>query len=197
MSDNSVGAKIAALRRSLNESQAVFGERFGVEQVTVSRWEKGEPVARKHQEPLARLANMTVAQFFHGPDQPRLIPVIAEVSSETFHTEEPPPGAPVEHFTLRADEGDQASFRIKGDVFEPYYHDGDLLVGPRLRGNMILDALGKECMIMTTTGLGHLRILREGSSPGRYSLRSTNPRAADIEDVDLAWVAPIKLIVRD
>lgn len=46
-----VGKKIKSLRKALGDNQAEFGERFGVEQATVSRWEKGEPVQRKHQEP--------------------------------------------------------------------------------------------------------------------------------------------------
>ena len=33
--------EIRALRKSLNESQTVFGERFGVSQQTVLLWEKG------------------------------------------------------------------------------------------------------------------------------------------------------------
>src|SRR5262245_34764370 len=61
-----IGLKIKSLRLALNESQAVFGDRFGVEQATVSRWEKGLPVGRPFEDMIAGLAGMSVAEFFHS-----------------------------------------------------------------------------------------------------------------------------------
>lgn len=192
-----VGQKIAALRQSLSETQAVFGERFGVEQGTVSRWERGFPVARQYQAKLADLAGMSVAQFFHSPDQPRLVPVVAHADGETFRVESPAPGSTVEHFKLEPENGEQASLRVVGRGLEPAFHDGDLLVGRRLRGPQIEQAIGKECMALCVNGIGYLRVLRPGSRPGLYTLRSLDPKADDITDVELVWAAPIRLIVRD
>ena len=61
-----IGEKIRQLRDRFRETQAVFGERFGVEQASVSRWEKGA----KHEKHLAELANMTVPEFFHSDEPP-------------------------------------------------------------------------------------------------------------------------------
>lgn len=38
--------KLKSVRRGLNESQAAFAERFGVNQATVHRWETDGPPAR-------------------------------------------------------------------------------------------------------------------------------------------------------
>ncbi len=58
------GNLIRGKRIALNESQDIFGERFGVQQVTVSRWEKGEIPARKYWNRVARLLNRTINDLF-------------------------------------------------------------------------------------------------------------------------------------
>lgn len=40
------GAEIRQVREALNESEAVFGNRFGVHQSTVNRWESEGPPSR-------------------------------------------------------------------------------------------------------------------------------------------------------
>jgi len=45
MVDSAIGSEIKVTRRDLGETQAIFGERFGVDQATIHRWEtKGPPV---------------------------------------------------------------------------------------------------------------------------------------------------------
>src|SRR3990167_4241761 len=58
------GAKIKAARVGLGESQPVFGDRFGVQQGTVSRWERGYPPERVHWAPLAPVVGGAVAEIF-------------------------------------------------------------------------------------------------------------------------------------
>lgn len=57
---------VKLLRESLGESQAAFGERFGVDQSTVHRWEKeglpGRGVARRAVEKLAEELSEANAQ---------------------------------------------------------------------------------------------------------------------------------------
>lgn len=48
------------------ESQASFGERFGVNQTTVSRWEKGAAPSKEELLELARLAGVPVEDFLAG-----------------------------------------------------------------------------------------------------------------------------------
>lgn len=61
-----LGVRMKALRDSLNESQELFGERFGVGQGTVSRWEQGRIPKRTLWEKIAQVAEKPVAEFFLG-----------------------------------------------------------------------------------------------------------------------------------
>jgi transcriptional regulator with XRE-family HTH domain len=65
MPTSELGEKIRVLRQSLRESQEEFGQRFSVEQATVSRWENGEPVKRALRSGIASLADQHEAEFFH------------------------------------------------------------------------------------------------------------------------------------
>lgn len=65
-SDPALGQRIRALIKRLGESQSVFGERFDVQQATVSRWVAGWVPAREYWEPLSKLAGQTVAEFILG-----------------------------------------------------------------------------------------------------------------------------------
>lgn len=116
-----VGKKIRSLRKALGESQAEFGARFDVEQASVSRWEKGVSVQRKYQEPLAELAGMTVAEFFHTTSEPRLIPIVGYVSGgESFTpTDDHEPGAGIDHVMLSFEQDQQVAVRVRGDSMRP------------------------------------------------------------------------------
>jgi phage repressor protein C with HTH and peptisase S24 domain len=194
-----VGRKIRALRNALRESQAEFGDRFGVEQATVSRWEKGlSPVQRKHQSAIAELAGMTVAEFFHSREAPRLIPIVGYVSGgESFTpTEDHEPGQGIDHITLSLGEEDQVAVRVRGDSMSPVYRDGDTLIGRRIGRRDLTRALGKDCIIKTAAGEGYVKRVLPGSKRHVFRLRSYNPLYDDIEDVALEWAAPIIWINR-
>jgi transcriptional regulator with XRE-family HTH domain len=61
--------KIVALRKTLgNISQSELARRLNVKPMSVSRWEAGGEVSRKHQIALAQLAGTSVAEFFHGDE---------------------------------------------------------------------------------------------------------------------------------
>lgn len=198
MSKNSeIAEKIKQLRKTLKESQERFGKRFDVEQVTVSRWERGYPVNDKHREIMAALAGMTVQEFFHGPQPPRLVPIVAQVEADTFTIEPAVFGSEVSHIKLEIGDQEQVSVRVKGDRLLPFHHDGDILIGTRLYGADIAQALRKECIIMSKGRRGYVRFLHPSSEPGRYTLRSLNPAIDDQEAVEIEWAAPIKVIVRN
>lgn len=195
--DKKVGEKIAALRAALRETQEVFALRFDVEQGTISRWEAGSPVARKHRDAVAALAGMTTAEFFHGEDMPQLVPIVAKAAGMRFPISEAAPGSGVSHFKLDLGETGRVSVTIEGNNFMPYYRDGDLIIGSSLSGAEIDKALHRECIVRTVEGDGFICFLYPGSAPGLYNLRSPNPMISDEKDVALEWAAPIKVIVRN
>lgn len=198
MESTSVGKKIRQLRNALREGQASFGDRFGVEQATVSRWEKGEEVGRRYREAIAELAGMSVAEFFHSTSGPRLIPIVGYVSGgEKFSPiDDHPPGSGIDHITLDVGAEDQIAVRVRGSSMTPVYRDGDAVIGTVLKAQRMTHAIGCDCIIKTRSGDGYLKILQKGSRPSVFRLRSYNPAFDDIEDVAIEWAAPVTWVRR-
>lgn len=42
-----------------------------------------------------------------------------------------------------------------------------------------------------------MKFLARGKKAGTFNLRSSDPSVKDIEDVKLAWAAPIEMIIRN
>lgn len=62
----SLAQKIQALRRSMRLNQVEFGEKFGVTQGTVSRWEKGSIPQGTELAALANAAGVTLQEFLNA-----------------------------------------------------------------------------------------------------------------------------------
>jgi len=60
----------------------------------------------------------------------------------------------------------------------------------------IFKMIDLDCVIRTADGQHYVKILKRGSRPGRFHLKSYNPAEDDIEDVALSWVAPVAWIKR-
>lgn len=191
-----VGQKIRDLRASLGESQAVFADRFDVQQATVSRWETGEPVLRKHQEAIASLAGMTVAEFFHSSEGPRLIPILGNVDLDDFALRSSGAGGgEIDRITLSLGEAGHVAIRVTSSALEPAYRAGDVLIGRKISMEAAKSQIGKDCIVGTRDGRGFVRFLR-ADARGKPHLRS---RVLDGEDIDwarVAWIAPIIIVYR-
>ena len=124
------GRKIKALRKALKENQDVFGERFKVEQATVSRWEKGSQVHMKYFDAIAELAGMTVAEFFHSSSQPRTIQITGYVGAGEKFTPIADGALDTITFDLEADE--IIAVQVRGDSMSPAYRNGDILICSRI-----------------------------------------------------------------
>lgn len=193
-----VGSKIKALRELLGESQEEFGERFDVQQATVSRWEAGLPVARRYREAIASLAKMTVSEFFYTDQTVRLVPVAGSIEGRDGVTLSGSAGAggAIAHIELGLGDKDQIGLHVVGDDWFPAYRDGDSIIARKVEGSQMDNYIGRDCIIKITNGPAYIRILKSGSTRGLYTLRSLNPAEDDIEDAYLEWVAPIVWIKR-
>jgi len=193
-----LGQRIKRLRLRLGESQPEFGARFGVEQPTVSRWEKDSsfPVRSLH-EAIAELAGMSVAQFFYPGHHPLNVPVVGYVSGSDSFT----PIADADHgngmdsLDLALEDGDFIAVRVRGDSMAPVYRDGDTIVARRLGRHDLPSATGKDCIVMTVDGHGYIKRLLAGPGKGVFRLRSYNAAYDDIE-ARVDWAAPIVIIKR-
>ena len=82
-----IAKRIKALRERLGESQEVFGDRFGVQQATVARWENGSVPHRKMWASIAEVAGVPAANFFmDAPVSAEIRPdILREVMIQAFH----------------------------------------------------------------------------------------------------------------
>lgn len=85
---------------------------------------------------------------------------------------------------------------ITDDSYEPKFHKGDVVLGPKQEGLNLDNIIGTDCIVETRDGRKFLRVLVRGTKPGKYTLRADDPRDEDVRDVILAWAAPVRMILR-
>ncbi len=83
----------------------------------------------------------------------------------------------------------------------PVYQKGDIVICSRIDANSVADIdpnayLKKDCAVMTVSGKGYLKYIIPGKTRDSVSLCSYNSNCAVINDVELAWVAPVVFIRR-
>lgn len=91
---------------------------------------------------------------------------------------------------------DTITLEVRGNDMAPVYRDGDVLFCNRQFGPNADNLIGLDCALRTASGDNYIKILKRGSRPGRFNLKSYNPAIDDIEDVALQWVAPVAWIKR-
>jgi repressor LexA len=195
-----VPKKIASLRKALGMSQEAFAKEFGVKQATVSRWEDGlSNVARSLEAKMASLADMSVAEFFHSDEGPRIVPVIGEVSAGE-HFCPVADGARLggnDFITFGSMPGDEmVAVRVRGDSMAPVYRAGDIVIGRKVYGADISAAINRDCIVLTESGDGFLKVLRKGSRKSEYALQPYNSGYDTIERVAIEWAAPVLWVKR-
>lgn len=115
----------------------------------------------------------------------------AEVSPE--HEQVPPGGIEKVSLPITVPE-EIVGFQVTGDSMLPVYRDGDVILVWREQ-RLPTDAfIGQEAAVRTTDGRRFLKEIQRGGRRGSYNLYSHNARI--IEDMDIAWVGEIYLIVR-
>lgn len=93
-------------------------------------------------------------------------------------------------------DGHTFGIEVRGDSMSPVYRDGDYLICIERSGRNVDNLIGLDCAVLTMDGEGYIKILKRGTRPGRYNLKSYNPVFDDIENVALRWAAPIIWIRR-
>ncbi len=93
------------------------------------------------------------------------------------------------------------AIEVVGSAMAPAYRDGDMVICSRhqaveLSGIDTPNARRRDCVVQTVSGQGYLKSVMLGRGNGLFTLRSYNPDFPDIEDVDLAWIAPVMWIRR-
>ena len=144
---------------------------------------------------LAKALGVSVSWLVTGDDDFRArVPVVGIVSAGEGWTE--PPGGNVEYVEFALGGDDMIAVEIRGDSMLPTYRATDLLICRRQSGRSIAEQIGKDCVLETSDGQHLVKILKRGSRPGLYTLKSYNPHFDDIDNVSLAWAAPVVWVRR-
>lgn len=137
---------------------------------------------------------VTPMWMIYGDDAPHIaVPVVGIVAAGEGWVQADAKFDPIE-FSIRGD--DLIGIEVRGDSMSPVYRDGDTLFCNRHFGRHVDNLIGLDCAVLTDDGRGFLKILKRGSRPGRYSLKSYNPHVDDVENVLINWAAPVKWIKR-
>jgi hypothetical protein len=89
---------------------------------------------------------------------------------------------------------DIVAVEVQGDSMEPVYSDGDLLFYTRATHDGVPDeAIGHRCVAEDADGMGWVKQVKRGDSPGHFHLVSLNPGAASMWNVPLRWAARVRL----
>lgn len=142
--------------------------------------------------------NISPAALLWGDDSATnaSIPLVGFVSAGEGWT--PIDGAAGPYDAIDFDLGahDTIGLEVRGDSMAPVYRNGDFLICYRQFGPNADNCIGLDCVIRTADHRHYVKILKRGSRPNRFNLKSYNPVADDIEDVALAWAAPVAWIRR-
>lgn len=136
------------------------------------------------------------ALLFGETPWPTRAPVIGEAAGgERWIPAEGAADTP-EMIEIEIADDDPVAVRVRGTSMSPVFRDGDILIAYRGRGLNVRDAIGLDCIVETVGGERYVKILQRGAGPGRFRLRSYHPDYPDIDDIAIAWVAPVALIKR-
>lgn len=101
-------------------------------------------------------------------------------------------------FTVSFPREDVESIRVRTDLLEPAgYRRGDVIMGVRHAPTAANSIVGKDCIVAMPDGSRLVAQLVKQIGPASYNLRFFHRSQPDREAVEIAWAAPITMIVRD
>jgi hypothetical protein len=157
--------------------------------------EKGRTPSVENFVSVCEALGVSPLTLIYGDDNPHItVPIVGIVSAGEGWTHIPDARHDPVEFALSGD--DLVGIEVRGDSMSPVYRDGDRLLCSRHFGRHVDNLIGLDCAVLTTDGKGYVKILKRGSRPGRYNLKSYNPYVEDIENAQIEWAAPVKWIRR-
>lgn len=193
--------RIHRLRRSLKESQAEFGKRFGVGQAAISRWESGR------QMPEAMHLDVIASLEMDGPDMAdeeaphstggnplfTLVPLVGYVGAgAVVHRLDRGAGSSAIDF-VKAPKGFGAveALEVRGDSMYPVYRNGDTVFYSRPAELPI--RVSDEYVVELSDGRMLLKIVEPGAD-GTYTLLAYN--GEPIRGVEIVQASKVRYIRR-
>lgn len=145
---------------------------------------------------LCKVLGMTTAELLDGKAAPPLkVPIIGEITYadrwKQYRLREHTP----QTLDLWTNADDIIAVRVHETSVSSRYQRGDVVLGRRNIGAHADNYIGQHCIIKTVDDQTYIKVLTRGSIDGHYTLRSSDPTVEDLQDVRLAWVAPIVAVL--
>ena len=81
---------------------------------------------------------------------------------------------------------------VAGDSMAPIYRPGTVLFYSRDTLGVPIEAIGRICVCECDKGKAWVKVIKNGSEEGKFSLISVNPEAAHMHGMRLKWAAPVR-----
>jgi hypothetical protein len=164
-----------------------LGETF-VRDIIDPRYEKDPSVANLLK--LCARLGVSAASILDGTDPPyQRIPIGGRLSGEEWW-----PSNLGLSLEMRVD-GEAVALEMENEGISGY-HEGDIVIGVKRPASTAHLYLGRECIVMTEDGKRYFRYLQRATMRNRFTLRSHSPSIKDVENVKVAWVAPVAWVKR-
>lgn len=85
------------------------------------------------------------------------------------------------------------ALQVEGDSMFPRYDAGDVIYVRRDHNGILPEYIGYHCAVHTSDGGTFLKILEEGTEPGKYTLLSHN--APPMRNVEVEWASPVLFVL--
>lgn len=197
-----LGQRFKRARRKLGETQAVFAERFGVDQSTIAKWEANRQIPESYRvDILADIEGESMASDDAGEkiSEPgnslfTLVPVVGEIGAgaAVYPIDTDTTTTTTGHIRAARGFGAVEALRVRGDSMWPAYQDGDwVFVDNRVASPPLQRR--KEYIIKTADGRALLKMVEPTADPNRYNLISYNaPPEPDVEIVSARRVRYVR-----
>lgn len=190
---NPLAAKIKACRKAAGLNQAAFGRLIGVNQSTVSRWERGkfsqEPTIENLKK-IAEIGKMSLTELTGFPVSSKTVRVVGYVGDDAKVILFPEPCGDLR--LVDAPDGSTyatVAIEIRTDSLDPAFTNWIVFYDDlRLPPNE--DVVGKLCVIGLADGQIVVRKLARGQLPDRFNLLAMN--GPPIYDVEVEWANKVR-----
>ena len=139
-------------------------------------------------EALASSVNLRVQDFFEDGSPVQTVRIVGCVSAGEGWL---PFDDLQDDMPIHVPGADPIAVEVRGDSMVPVYRDREYICGSKIELGSGRRIVGRDCIVMTTDGRGFVKFVQRGSQRQRFNLRSYSPLVEDLEDVALAWAAPI------
>lgn len=194
--------RIKRLRLALGEKQATFARHFGVDQSTISKWERGTQTPdSKFMEIVASLEigddPMDPTTPTNGVANPlfTVVPVAGYVGAgaKVFLFAD---GAPSSGDFIKTPKGFGAvqALIVRGDSMYPAYKDGDIIFYSGAQAELPIRVGGDDYVVFLKDGSVLLKVV-EPNGDGTYTLNSYN--APPVRSAEIESAFPVRYIEKN